>query len=178
LLTWNGELQQAVANRDNKILSLLTEFDIAPQLLSFSHLVSGTVADTSAKMEKMLHATVKRANRKQRNLKEALYSLCDNLLKLQNLPVEYSIHFPELLPKTIIEKLEEQIARKQNNLQSITDALIILDDITEEEAEKKKIEIMNEQANATPNLFRFNDDYSDIRTKEIDENGRDNQEWQ
>jgi hypothetical protein len=114
LLTWNGELSQAVADRDNKILSLLTEFDLAPQLLSFTQLVSATTADTAAKMEKMLHATINRATRKQKNLEEALYLLCDNILKLQNYTdLNYSINFANLLPKSETEIIEETIIEEQ-----------------------------------------------------------------
>ena len=166
LLTWNGELTQAVADRDNKILSILTEFDMSPQLLSFSQLISGTTADTAAKMEKMLHATIKRATRKQKNLEEALYLLCDNILTLQNYQTNYSINFQELLPKNIAEIIEEQINRKVAGLQSTKDAIKIIDKITDEEAQEKTVEIMNEQANSTPNLFR--DTYSNYNTNDLE----------
>jgi len=117
-------------------------------------------------MEKMLHATIKRATRKQKNLEEALYLLCDNILTLQNYQTNYSINFQELLPKNIAEIIEEQINRKVAGLQSTKDAIKIIDKITDEEAQEKTVEIMNEQANSTPNLFR--DTYSNYNTNDLE----------
>lgn len=156
LLTWTNELSQAVADRDNTILALLTEFDLAPQLLSFTRLVSGTVADTADKMEKMLLSTIQRCSLKQKNLAEALYKLCDNILLLQGFSdLGYTITLSETIPQNRNEIIDEQIQRKQSGLQSTKEALKIIDNLTEEQAIEKATEIFNEQANLVQNPFRF-----------------------
>jgi hypothetical protein len=155
LLTWGGELTQAVSNRDNLILSLLTEFDLAPQLTSYSNLFTATVADTASKMEKMLESTLKRANRKRDNLKEALYLLCDNILRLQNIQdLNYTVEFPETITQNREEVINEQITLKQANLTTTKDAIKQIDELSEEEAQTKMVEIMNEQSNAVKNPFQ------------------------
>ena len=154
LMTWNGELTQAVANRNDTISAILTEFDLSPQLLSFTDLVGGTVAETAEKMKMMMHSTIKRALRKRKFMEKALYDLCDNILALQGFQnADYSISFPELIPETIMEKIEKQVLRKQVGLQTTREAIKILDNLTDEDADQKTEEIFNEQANAVNNPF-------------------------
>lgn len=158
LLTWQNELTQAILDRDNTILALLTEFDIAPQLTSFTRLISGTVADTADKMEKMLMATLHRCSVKQKNLLDALYQLCDNILLLQGIiDLNYSITLPNIISRTREEILLEQIQRKQSGLQSTKEALKILDNLTDEQAGERVTEIANEQNQITMNPYRTND---------------------
>lgn len=154
LLTWDGELTQAVANRDNTILSLLTEVALAPQLLAYTHLVSGTTAETAEKLKMMLHATIKTAERKRFYLEEGMWSLLNNIFALSGLQAsDFSILFPELIPRTREEKLNEVVTRKQNGLITTKDGLIVLDDLSEAEAEAKALEIQTEAANMTANMF-------------------------
>lgn len=152
-LTWDGQLTASVNRRDNLIFSLCTEMDISPQLLSFTNLVSGTTAETAEKLKQMLIATVKRAEGKREEAWESIEKLIINIFKLSNVDEEFSITFPELFPRTRQEILEEVGFRKDRDLITTKDSLIILDDLTEEEADKKTAEIFNEKENALPNPY-------------------------
>lgn len=160
LLTWNGELSQAVADRDNKILSFLTETDIAPQLLSFTHLIGGTVSETAEKLKRMLHSTLKRGEKKRDFLWEALWVLLVNIVKLMDnrgvaisATDNFSIHFPDMVPRLRDELINEAITRKQNGLITTEDALQLIDDLNETDASAKSVKIFNEAANSVQNPF-------------------------
>ncbi|MFH0814318.1 MAG: hypothetical protein V2A69_15995 [Pseudomonadota bacterium] len=154
-LTWDGQIDRAEKNRDDTILALLTEADVAPQLLSFTQLVGGTTADTAAKLEKMLHATIKRAAHKQEFLDKALSGLIGNLLLLSGfVAADFSIEYPEFIPQGRDEILAEVLERKRDGLLSTLQALMWLDDISEEDAQKELERIENEKANSVANPFR------------------------
>lgn len=154
-LTWNGELAAAVERRDNLVLSVHTEMDMAPQLTAFIHLTGGTTAETAAKLKKLLHATLKRAGKKREWARVAIEQLIENMLRLAGFEdPQFSVEFPEFIPQGRDEVLDEVMARKQMELITTKDALIKLDGASEGDAETKAAEIHAEKAGEVANPFR------------------------
>lgn len=154
-LTWDGQITSAVENKRDMILALLTEMDVAPHLLSFTDLVGGTVAETSAKLEKMMHSTLKKASRKQQELDNALRKLISDILSLSGLPgTEFSLDYAEFVPMSRDEILSEVLQRKSAGLISIWKALMWLDNLTEAEARQVAADITADAQNSMTNPFR------------------------
>lgn len=159
-LTWDGQLNEARIDKEHLICVLLTEFDMAPHFISYPPLMNSTSAETAAKLEKLSHATVKRAKRKTAWLKKALRSLVRNILKLneqyQNQELahaKFSIETPEIITQSRDEIISEAVVRKQNGLISSRSAIAKIDKITEEEAQKEVDQIHNEVNNETQNPY-------------------------
>jgi len=152
-LTWNGELVSSIERRDNLILSLCTEMDVAPQLLAFTHLVSGTTAETAEKLKQMMHPTVKRAEGKREESWYAIDSTVRIILNISGIDADFSVKFPEIFLRTRTEVLEEVGFRKDRDLITTKDSFILLDNLTEEEAEQKALEVFEEKENKLPNPY-------------------------
>ena len=167
-LTWDGQLVAAEKQRDHAIKSLCTELDIAPQLLGFHNLVGNTTAETSSKLKQMMDSTVKKAQRKRRNLENTLKKFITNILTLLNYASvdEFYMDFSEILPETKEEKLSEIVVRKQNKLEDSITAIMDLDNITEEEAKIKYDKIIAESVNEVQNPYPFYPNEADKEDKE------------
>lgn len=152
-LVWNGQLEEARKNKEDEVYSLCAELDMSPQLLNMTSMVGGTTADTSEKLKQLMQSTVKRAERKRDNAWEAIYATCKNILKAKGINAEVTIKFPEILPRTRTEKIEEASARKRDGLITTKEAIKLIDDVSEEEAEKTAQEIIIEQSNSVKNPF-------------------------
>ena len=153
LLTWNGELTQAVANRDNLILDICTEFDLSPSLLSYTHLVGGTSAETASKLEIMMLSTIKRAERKRNFLDKALWVLFSNLISLQKLlGADFSIQYPPIIPQGRAELLAELSQRRTDQTITIKQYNKELDNLSEEEALQRATEVFEESVSNVKNV--------------------------